>query len=212
MEKVAAQYLTRLAKSALPSAGEFVFILVVCGLVLVERGRTMRDPFFFLPLSLFSAVLVGPILIESFRKNPKQQAIVLLRTAVMRAVVTIMLILILSLALVNAFSWSGELALPTTETCLWAVALSITAALAAGAALALFLEQLSPNIVKWGFRAIALAAVLAYQRFPVNWSVSWYALVSDWGISWMAFAWEVVLASGAAIALALIRRRASANT
>jgi hypothetical protein len=212
MEKVSAQYLIRLAKSALPSAGEIAFIFVVCGFVLVERGRTMRDPFFFLPMSLFSAVLVGPILIESFRKNPKQQASILLRTAVMRAVVTVMLILILSLVLVNALSWSGEVALPTTETCLWAVILSITAALAAGAALTLFLEQLSPNVVKWGFRAVALAAILGYRSFPVNWSISWYALVSDWGITWMAFAWEVFLASSAALALSLIRRRASANT
>jgi hypothetical protein len=180
-----------------------LFILVVCGFVLVERGRTMRDPFFFLPLSLFSAVLVGPILIESFRKNPQQRPVILLRTAVVRAVVTIWLILILSLTLVNALSWDGEPALPTIETCLWSVVLSITAALAAGAALTLFLGRLTPNVVKWGFRAIALAVVLAYQRFPV----SWYALVSDWGISWTAFAGELFLASSAAVALYAVLNR-----
>ncbi len=194
-------------KNALLILAQTALIVIVSGFVLVERGRTMCDPFFFLPLSAFSAVLAAPIVIESFRRNPQQLAIALLRTGVTRAVASVALILIFSLVLVNAFFWNGEPLLPDTEVCIWAVALSITAASAASAGLALLLSRIPVNAVKWGFRAIALVAFLIYQRLPVAWSISWYELVRDWGVSWMAFAWVMLLASIASAALVLLKRQ-----
>jgi hypothetical protein len=194
-------------RTSLVLLAQAALILIVSGFVLVERGRTMCDPFFFLPLSSFSAVLVGPILIESFRRDRTQSTIKLLRIAVTRAVGAISLILVLSLVLVNAFFWNGQPLLPTVEICAWAVVLSITAALASAAALALFLSWKSVNVVKWGFRVSAVAAFLIYQKIPPAWPFSWYELVSDWGLSLVAFAWAILFASVASAALVLLKRR-----
>ena len=171
----------------------------------------MDDPFFLLPLSAFSGLLVGPILIESFRQGPRQSATALLIPAVARAVGAVLLILILSLALVNLFFWNGRAALPTVETGLWVVALSITSAVAAAAGLAVSLSRLPLDTVKWGFRAIALVFFAVYNELPPAWPVSWRGLVADWGLTPVAFGWELLFASVASAALILLKRRQSTH-
>jgi hypothetical protein len=206
MANTSAPWLAGWLRRALVVLAQAALILIVSGFVLVERGRTMCDPFFFLPLSSFSAVLAGPILLESFRRNPMQSTISLLRTSVTRAVGAVSLILVLSLVLVNAFFWSGQPLLPTVETCAWAVILTISAASASAAALALSLSRMSVNAVKWSFRAFAVAAFLIYLKAPPAWPISWYDLVADWGLSLVAFAWAILFASVAAAALLLLKR------
>jgi len=206
MANTSTPWLAGWIRSALLVLAQTALILIVSGFVLVERGRTMCDPFFFLPLSSFSAVLVGPILIESFRRDRMQSTITLVRTAVTRAVGTVALILMLSLVLVNAFFWNGQPLLPTIETLAWAIVLSITAASASAAAVALSLSRISVNAVKWSFRAFAVASFLIYQKTPPAWPFSWYELVADWGLSSVAFAWAILFASVASAALILLKR------
>jgi hypothetical protein len=193
-------------KSVLRLVAQFGLMLFVSAFVLVERGRTMCDPFFLLPLASFSGLLVGPMLIDSFRKNRSQPTAALLTGSVTRAVGVVMLILMLSLALVNLFSWNGQVLLPNVETAIWAVALSITAAVAAAAGLVLALSRLPLNTVRWGFRAAGVLVFLAYWELPMGWPVSWYALVADWGLSPVAFGWVLLLASIAAAALFFLKR------
>jgi hypothetical protein len=166
----------------------------------------MCDPFFFLPLSSFSAVIVGPIIFESVRRNRMQSTITLIRTAVTRAAGAVSLILILSLVLVNAFFWNGQPLLPTFETFAWAVILTIAAASASAATLALSLSWISVNAAKWSFRAFAIAAFLIYLEIPPAWPISWYELVSDWGLSLVAFGWAIFFASIASVALISLKR------
>jgi hypothetical protein len=206
MANTSAPWLAGWIRSALLVLAQTALVVIVSGFVLVERGRTMCDPFFFLPLSSFSAVLVGPILIESFRRNRMQSTITLIRTSVTRAVGAIVLILMLSLVLVNAFFWNGQPLLPTLETSTWAVILTISAASASAAAVALSLTWISVNAVKWSFRAFAVAAFLIYQKLPPAWPISWYDLVADWGLSLVAFAWAILFASVASAALILLKR------
>ena len=206
MANTSAPWLAGWMSSTLSLLAQTALIVIVSGFVLVERGRTMCDPFFFLPLSSFSAVLVGPILLESFRRNRMQSTTTLLRTAVTRAVGAIVLILMLSLVLVNAFSWSGQPLFPTVETFVWAVILTICAASASAAALVLSLSRMSVNAVKWGFRAFAVAVFLIYLKIPPAWPFSWYELVADWGLSLVAFTWAILFASIASVALILVKR------
>jgi hypothetical protein len=204
--RLADWFVTSWMRTALLLLGQIALVVIVSGFVLVERGRTMCDPFFFLPLSTFSAVLVGPILLESFRRNRMQSTITLLRRAVTRAAGAVSLILVLSLVLVNAFFWNGQPLLPSVETFAWAVILTISAASASASALALSLSRISVNAVKWSFRAFAAAVFLIYLEMPPAWPISWYDLVADWGLSLVAFAWTIFFASIASAALILLKR------
>jgi len=194
-------------KTALSSFLHIAAIFVVSAFVLVDRGLTMCDPSFFLPLSCFSAVLAGPIMIESYRQDPEQSARARLYRAVKRATGAMLLILILSLILVNLFFWYGKPTLPTTEACVWAFVLSITAATAAAAGLQLLASHISLNAAKWGFRAMMLAILLVYQSLLPAWTISWYGWVDAWGLSLVAFAGWLLFATTATIAVFLLSRR-----
>jgi hypothetical protein len=189
-----------------------VLILAVSVFILVQRGTTMCDPFFLLPLSLFSALLVGPILIEELRKHSNRSTVLLVIGAAARASGAVLLILILSLALVNLASSYGHVVLPTAETCIWTIVLSVTAAMAAGAGLLVFRSGGSLSTVKWVSRGLGLAAVLLYRYLPAEWSYSWYGVVLDWGITPTALGFEIVLVVAASIALILVRRQEAVNT
>jgi hypothetical protein len=199
------------AKTMLRMLGQIALILFVSAFILVERGRTMDDPFFLLPLCAFSGLLVGPVVIESFRKDPRQSATELLIPSVARAVGAVLLILILSLALVNLFFWNGRPALPTFETGVWVIALSITAAVAAAAGLAVALSRLPLDTVRWGFRVIALVVFLVYNELPPAWPISWRGLVADWGLTPVALGWEMLFAAVAWAGVVLLKRREGAR-
>lgn len=184
-----------------------LLLLAISVFVMIQRGPTMCDPFFLLPLSLFSALLVGPILIEEYRKDENKSSASLVITAAGRASGAILLILAMSLALVNFGSTYGQLLLPTVETCAWTVVLSVTAALAGGAGLLFFRSGRSMNKLKWATRAIGLAAVLCYKYLPPGLSYSWYGIVLDWGITPSAFAFELMLVFIASASLLVLRRR-----
>ena len=143
-----ARYRTGRIKTALRRVLQIALIFAVSAFIVVERGTTLCESSFFLPLSCFSAVLVGPILIKTYRKDPHQTTKSRLCAAVPRATGAVLLILILSLVLVNLFFGYGHLIVPDAEVCAWALALSLTAATSAAASLALLVSQISLNAAK----------------------------------------------------------------
>jgi hypothetical protein len=200
---------TRL-RTAFRLLAQAILIMAISVFVLVQRGTTMCDPFFLLPLSLFSALLAGPILLEQFRKHPNRSSAMLVSGAAARASGAVLLILALSLALVNLASWYGHVLLPTAETCAWTVVLSITAALAAAAGLLVFRSGASIKkltTLKWVSRGLGLAAVLLYKYLPAEWSYSWYGIVLDWGITPTALGFEFILVAAASVSLILVSRQ-----
>ena len=57
-----------------------------------------------------------------------------------------------------------------------------------------------------------LAVVLIYKALLRTWTVSWYGLVDEWGVTFVALSWWLILAATAAAALVLIKRRAVARS
>src|SRR6185295_12496664 len=182
-------------RTALTLFVQIASIFVVSAFVLFERGVTMCEPFFFLLLSCFSAVLVSPITIKSYRQNLKQSMRSRLSGAVTRATCAVLLILILSLILVNLFFGHGQLIMPSAEVCVWALALCLTAAASAAATIALLVSYISLNAAKWGFRVMMLVIILIYQNFLPAWMSSWYDLVDERGLTLVAFGWWLILAA-----------------
>ena len=138
-------------KTVLRCVVQIALILTVSAFVLVERGATMREASFFLPFSCFSAVLAGPMLIDSYRRNPHQSPRARLTAVITRATGAVLLIVVASLLLVNFFFGYGNLLFPTPEVCVWAFALCVAAASSAAAVLALLVSHVSLNAAKWGF-------------------------------------------------------------
>jgi hypothetical protein len=198
---------SRRVKSGLTIAMRIFALFIVSAFVLIEWGVTMCDPSLFLPLSCFSAVLVGPIVIDLSRRFPNRSKIALIRGAVIRASGSVLLIVIFSLLLVNLFFRYGQTRLPDVETFLWAVALSVTAASSVAATLALLLSWVSLQAAKWGSRAIMLGIVLLYRYLPPAWSIFLSGLVDEWGLTRVAFLWWLLFAATASAALVLLRRR-----
>lgn len=166
----------------------------------------MCAPFFFLPLSCFSAVLAGPMVIGAYQRDPNQSTAHLVTRTVGRATAGMLLIVILSLVEVNFFFGRGQALLPTLETSIWAVVLCATAAASAAALLGL-VSRLSVAAAKWGFRGMILAVVLIYRELPLRWTYFWYDQVDDWGLSRIVFGGWLLLVTIASIAYVLLHRR-----
>ncbi len=184
-------------------------IMAISLFVLVQRGPTMCDPFFLLPFSLFSCLLVPPILIKEFRQHPDLPARQLAAAASTRASSAVLLILGLSLALANLAFWEGRPLLPSPETAAWTVVLCITAALAAAAGCLVFRTVGAINTLKWLSRTLALAVVVLYKYMPDELWAPWYGLVFRWGITTTALAFEIALVSITTGALVVLKHRES---
>jgi hypothetical protein len=137
-------------RRAVQLLAHFLGALVLSILVSFERGTTMCAPFFFLPLSCFSAVLAGPMVIGAYQRDPGKSTTRLIAGTAGRAAASMLLIVILSLVLMNFFLGRGQPILPTVETSIWAVVLSITAGVSTAALLGLA-SRAAVTAAKWGF-------------------------------------------------------------
>lgn len=152
------------------------------------RGFSMLDPFFLIPFSCLSVMLV-----------PRRTGVVM---AVVRACGAMFVIILTALIALN-LPWEGTLLLPEWQVGLDAALLSIATATAAAALNALFLSPLKPTTARWIVRAVFLAILLVWQYTPVPWSNAVVEKVMDWGLSTTALGLAVFLAL---LDIALLRR------
>ena len=169
------------------------FDLAVSALIVFERGVTLVQPSFLLPLLFFRGFWWFRH-DRSVSAKPRENDESIVYIAVARATGAIVLILIVSAVLVNVlFPGYGHPIVPDAEASCWAFVLSLTAATSAAASLALLVSHISLNAAKWGFRVMILAVVLIYKVFLGAWTVSWYNLVDEWGFTLVALRWWLLL-------------------
>ncbi|HZU24467.1 MAG TPA: hypothetical protein VFA04_03040 [Bryobacteraceae bacterium] len=127
--------------------------LFVADLIADRRGFTLLDPRFFIPFSCLSALLV--VRTASMRRT------------VLEACAAPFVILTLALALLNAAAPPGIWAFPGPLLLLESIATGVAAALGAALLTRSLLHRVPARIVRWGFRAAALASLLIwrYGRF-----------------------------------------------
>ncbi len=169
-------------------------ILTVGMLVRYRQGPSMFDPFFFIPFSCLSVILVGPILIE-LRRRSKDAVTIQIRRAVTNACASMALVLLFCVLSINLAPWRGEWILPELTTVVDAAALSLAATTTMAAIMGLLLWRLPAGAAKWFFRGFLLCALLLYRNANGHWSTFTIETVLSYGIS------TVTLAVAAALAL-----------
>src|SRR5262245_59036992 len=177
----------------LSSLFQGIGILSVGLFVRYRMGPSMFDPFFFIPFSCFSAILAGPLLI-TLNERSKEPVPVQVRSAVTRACVWMLLILLVSVISVNLMPCSGGWLLPEWTTVLDAALLSVTASTATAALMALLLSRLPPGVAKWVFRAIVFVVILLYSAAPPQWIGHAIQAVIERGLSTVALTLAAALA------------------
>ncbi len=197
---------------ALRWVGNITAIFAVSFFILIQWGSALCGAFFFLPLSCFSAVLVGPVLIRDYARSPHKPLARLIRDAVARASAGMLLIMLFSLLLVNVFFWNGHVKLPELEIWFWGLALSVTAATLAAATVVVLLKRFSLQAAKWGSRSVMVIIFLVYRTVPQTWMSLWFGLIDDWGLTKMAFVWWLLFAVPASGALYFLNRRHVADS
>lgn len=184
-----------------------VFAAIMLGLFIRNwRGLSMIDPFFLIPFACLSALLAGPTLAALRRKNPAYPVLLQVAQAVVRSCGSIAIMLGLPLIILN-YPWTETWLLPEWPTALEAVLLSLAAATAAAALTALLMSRFGPAAVKWTFRALMLAALIAWWRAPGDWYNTTVRTVMDWGITTTALSTATALVAADAAILYLLARR-----
>src|SRR3954447_15684040 len=130
-------------------------ILTVGMLVRYRQGPSMLDPFFFIPFSCLSVILVGPMLTE-LRRRGKDTVAVQIRQAVTGACASMALVLLFCVLSINLAPWRGEWSLPEWTTVVDAAVLSLAATTTMAAVMALLLWRLPAAGAKWFFRVFLL--------------------------------------------------------
>jgi hypothetical protein len=174
--------------------GQTLGILFVALFVRFRQGASMFDPFFFIPLACFSAILAGPILI-GLRRESREPATLLVRRAVTGACACMLAILAASILALNLLPWTGGWLLPEWTTTLYAVLLSVAVATATASVTALLLARLRAEGARWLFRGLMLATLLVYRAVPAEWTGHTIEAVLDRGLA------AVVLTVTAALAV-----------
>jgi hypothetical protein len=169
-------------------------VLFVALFVRFRQGASMFDPFFFIPLACFSAVLVGPVLIR-LRRDSREPVTLQVGRAVACASAWMLAILTASVLAVNLLPWTGGWLFPEWTTALYAVLLSVAVATASASVMALLLARLSAEGARWLFRGLMLATLLAYRAVPAEWTGHTIEAVLDRGLA------TVVLTATAALAV-----------
>jgi hypothetical protein len=169
-------------------------ILSVGLFVRYRQGQSMFDPFFFIPFSCLSAILVGPLLIE-LHKQSQAPVLIQVRKSVTRACVWMSLILLVSFFTINLMPWGGSWLLPAWTTVADAALLSVTVTTAMASIMALLLTRLPPAAAKWFFRALVFGAMLMYSAAPAQWTGHTIEAVLERGLSVVA----VTVAAGLAL-------------
>src|SRR5262249_48221301 len=130
-------------------------ILTIGTLVRYRQGPAMFDPFFFIPFSCLSIILIGPILID-LRRRSQEPITVQVRRAVWSAYASMGLVLLVSTLAINLAPWRGEWTLPEWITVLDAAALSMAATTAMGCLMGLLLRKAPAAVAKWLLRGLLL--------------------------------------------------------
>jgi len=169
-------------------------ILAVGMFVRYRQGPSMFDPFFFIPFSCLSVILVGPILIE-LRRRSSDPVIMQVRRAVTNACASMALVLLFCVLSINLAPWRGEWSLPEWTTVVDGAALSVTSTTTMAAVMGLLLWRLPAGAAKWFFRGFLLCLLLLYRNANGQWSSFTIETVLSYGIS------TVTLTLAAALAL-----------
>lgn len=151
-------------------------------LVRLWRGFSMLDPFFLIPFACLSAVLAGPIFLDLWKKQQNRTMVGKIAGAVIRSCGSITIILAVPLVILN-YPWYETWLLPQWPTAVDAVLLSIASATGAAAATALLVSRLPAEAVKWIFRVLVFAGLVAWRFSPGDWGNTAIVAVMDWGIS-----------------------------
>ena len=131
--------------------------LLVAGLITEWRGFTLFDPYFFIPFACLSA-MVAPTIVAA---KPGH-----LIRAVLQACAAPAIILALSVGLLNLAAPPKIWAFPPVSLVAEATALSLIATTATAALARFLLSRISPQTMRWGFRAVALCAIVAWRYWP----------------------------------------------
>jgi len=169
-------------------------ILSVGLFVRYRTGPSMFDPFFFIPFACLSAILVGPLLLKLYEQS-EEPVPIQLRSAVTRACIWMLLILLVSIVSLNLPPWSEGWLLPAWTVVVYALLLSVTITTAMAAFMALLLSRLQRGVAKWFFRALVFAALLVYNAVPPQWIGGAIQAVLERGLATVA----LTLAAGLAL-------------
>lgn len=199
-------------KRALSSIAQIGAVFAISLVLVLKQGLSVCDPFFLLPFGTFSAVLAGPIAIESIGRDSPGGLWGLLIRAVAKACGILAMILALSLAMANWLLWRGAVALPHGDALAGAILVSVAAAAAAASVVAALRQRLPAQTVRWGFRIFLMAALLAYQFLPPDSLLVWYGLAADHGLIAVALSWTAGFLAIGVAAYLFLRRPVSAIT